>query len=1183
DILNVVSGPILCTVFIKYTGDTPADISFERKGVYPPPDLVGIYIMRVDSFGETTNTPLVGPNKITVLPYSSDKHTVNFHSNGGSYVSSQIVTDGEQALKPADPTRAGFTFDAWYANTTLTGTPYDFTTPVTADLHLYAKWSPSGSVTTYTVTFYPNKGTPPPAVQTVIEGEKATAPSPISKTDCILFGWYDNSAFTGMRYDFNTPVTANLNLYAMWIPITYDVVFHPNGGIPAPSVKIVPIGEKVASPEVMTKSGFKFGGWYKNAGLSGAPYSFDTIVSANLHLYARWIPDSDTTYTVTFHSNGGTPAPYEQIVVKDEKAIKPDEMTNTGFTFDGWYTDADFTDEYDFDTQVNSKLDLYAKWDPVSTITYTVTFHPDGGTPEPAPTIVFEGTLVAPPPTMTKSGFSFGGWYDNAALSGSTYNFGTPVAADLDLYAKWIPVYTVTFHPDGGTPAPAAQPVIEGEKATAPPAMTKTGFTFGGWYDNAAFSGSVYDFNTSVTANLDLYAKWIPVYTVTFHPDGGNPAPTGQTVIEGEKAIKPDPNPTKAGFKFGGWYDNDDLDGAPYSFATPVTADLDLYARWIPDSAVTFTVTFHPNGGTPEPAEQIVIEGEEAIEPPPMIKAGFRFDGWYADEDFADEYDFEAPVSDDLDLYAKWTKTYTVLFDCDGGDPAPVAQIVGEGEKATEPAAMTRDGYAFDGWYAEGTLKTVYNFNTPVTGNIVIYAKWIGDLDDTDTFIVTFLDWDKELYIKEVNDGDPVIEPNPDPTKTGFAFDGWYSNKGLTDKYDFATPVIADLDLYVKWIPLSLTTYTVTFHPDGGIPAPVNTIAFEGTLVTPPAAMIKAGFTFGGWYDNSALTGSTYNFNTPVTADLDLYAKWNSSIVGPGGGGTTYIITFNSNGGSDVGQKTVVSGSKVAKPADPTKEGYSFVAWYTNVDLTAEYNFDSPVFNNFTLYAKWEVSEISDKRPPVSAKVKSLLETETHIRYIYGYPNAPVRPNGSITRAEVAMIFYRLLLDPDKDDEVDNIFRDVPEGVWYSQAVKYLAEIGIINGYEDGTFKPNQPITRAEFAKIAASFDDISSGADNPFSDLSDSHWAYSYIISCFMKGWINGYPSGDFKPDNNITRAEAIKIVNFMLGRGIRLEDIPAGVIGYTDLTRSHWAYNEIIEASMKHEYERDEDNWEIWTDYNN
>ena len=217
-------------------------------------------------------------------------------------------------------------------------------------------------------------------------------------------------------------------------------------------------------------------------------------------------------------------------------------------------------------------------------------------------------------------------------------------------------------------------------------------------------------------------------------------------------------------------------------------------------------------------------------------------------------------------------------------------------------------------------------------------------------------------------------------------------------------------------------------------------------------------------------------------------------------------------------------------------------------------------------------------RPPVSDKVKSILETEVHIKYIQGYPDGTVRPDSSITRAEVASIFWQLLKDSGKNMAISGSFDDVDSNAWYAQAVNYLASIDVINGYEDGTFQPDRNITRAEFAALISRFDDLSSSAVQPFSDVPANHWASSYIISAYLKGWVSGYPNGTFMPNNSITRAEVVKAVNYVLGRGIKAQDVPSEYHDlYTDLPVSHWAFAEIIEASVAHDYERLPDGYEI------
>ncbi len=184
------------------------------------------------------------------------------------------------------------------------------------------------------------------------------------------------------------------------------------------------------------------------------------------------------------------------------------------------------------------------------------------------------------------------------------------------------------------------------------------------------------------------------------------------------------------------------------------------------------------------------------------------------------------------------------------------------------------------------------------------------------------------------------------------------------------------------------------------------------------------------------------------------------------------------------------------------------------------------------------------------------------VRYASGYPDNTFKPNNSITRAEVAVMFYNLSTDPNKTKVIDGDFTDVDENQWYSQAVNYLAKGGVLNGYGNGEFRPTATITRAEFAAISSRFDDLVTGVDATFTDVSRDHWAKDAIDSGYARGWINGYPSGEFKPNGKITRAETVKIINCMVDR--------SGKTGYTqadnkfsDVTPSHWAFQDIIESS--------------------
>jgi len=177
-------------------------------------------------------------------------------------------------------------------------------------------------------------------------------------------------------------------------------------------------------------------------------------------------------------------------------------------------------------------------------------------------------------------------------------------------------------------------------------------------------------------------------------------------------------------------------------------------------------------------------------------------------------------------------------------------------------------------------------------------------------------------------------------------------------------------------------------------------------------------------------------------------------------------------------------------------------------------------------------------------------------------------PDANITRAETAAFIYRLMLSGFANNKFENIFPDIDRGAWYAEAVNYLASIDIILGFPDGSFKPGNPITRAEFATVISKFDRLESGAGAAYNDTA-GHWAAGYINSAAAKGWISGYNDGTFLPENYITRAEAVSSVNRMLHRMILAEDLPGWAPDFTDLPPGHWAYAAIIEASVDHEFD--------------
>ncbi len=261
------------------------------------------------------------------------------------------------------------------------------------------------------------------------------------------------------------------------------------------------------------------------------------------------------------------------------------------------------------------------------------------------------------------------------------------------------------------------------------------------------------------------------------------------------------------------------------------------------------------------------------------------------------------------------------------------------------------------------------------------------------------------------------------------------------------------------------------------------------------------------------------------------------------------------------------------------------------LEMNEEGNITSGGFSPFMLI--WETEESSGGGGGGSSTPE--LNKEDHFAYIIGYPVDyrtgeatedkslwPVKPQNNITRAEVATIFFRMLTDESRSEywKQSNSYSDVDGEAWYNNAVSTLSNAGILTGYEDGSFRPNDPISRAEFATISARFSDVEFDGSNNFSDVPDSYWAAKYIALAEYLGWIDGYPDGTFKPDQNITRAESMKLVNEVLDRTPDADQMLDEMIKWPDNDENAWYYADVQEATNSHEYQRkDSNSSEKWT----
>lgn len=286
-----------------------------------------------------------------------------------------------------------------------------------------------------------------------------------------------------------------------------------------------------------------------------------------------------------------------------------------------------------------------------------------------------------------------------------------------------------------------------------------------------------------------------------------------------------------------------------------------------------------------------------------------------------------------------------------------------------------------------------------------------------------------------------------------------------------------------------------------------------------------------------------------------------------------YTLAYETNGAGEIESETEFF--EWTKPYEdlpvPSLDGYIFDGWYYDEELTELVDGDVAVDAlTVTLYAAWSL----DESDPDNNGVSDLLDSENHMAYLNGYPNESFKPQNNMTRAEAAQMFYNLLVN--KDVMITVEFDDVADDAWYATAVNTLASMGILKGIgidADGNnlYAPEAPITRAEFTAIAMRFSKLDVEGENIFSDVDEDAWYYEYVVGSVKYGWINGYPDGTFRPDSTITRAEVTAITNRMLGRAADEDYVDANsniLREFTDLDISFWAYYDIVEATNSHEY---------------
>lgn len=916
----------------------------------------------------------------------------------------------------------------------------------------------------YTVTFDSYGGTPVPPKQEVEYGHTATKPAdPTLKGYTFAFWYLGEDEQNATAYDFNTPVTENITLTAKWTQNTYTVTFDPNGGnelAEADKTKVVKIGEAYGELPTPTRKGYNFAGWYTEAE-EGTVVTADTTVSAMTDhtLYAHWEAKKANVHIMIFKSNDlGTP------------------IVDRAYTTDAVYGDT---------------LDL-AEIDPSSYLDFD--FEIDGG------------------------------WYDDGLFN---------------LYKKYV----------------------SGEQANKPAALTKLQIT-GNWQNLKLIVTElvpvVYFKSAEALAEYQNDHSKVENIIFTTKARVGSTLPTADA-----------PTATRDGYTFTFWSREGQI-GTDVTGQT-VNGWTNLVANWEARTDTPYTVEHYlenlDGNYALDTTEHLKGTTDTTVTAAAKSYDNFTYDSTVPDTVASGNIAADGSLVLKL-FYTRNTYDYTVRHIKqlpDGSYDEANAEVETLSGKFEALAAVTAKDYGEH--YPTNDADTKQNIK--IKKGLTIDVKY-----DLDEHTLTFeTNGGSAINPVTVRHGNAVARPT-DPTKDKYTFIGWYVDPEFTAKYDFATVLEADKTIYAKFeltstpigdIYVRYDVLHIKQLPDGTYDlanAEVEHLsAKKDTTVTAVIKDYRATHHVNVNRTLSKLTGTAIQpymgvDGKPVYTILSVYYDLDF-----------HTLTFDTMGGSKIAPETVRHGLTVAKPKDPVNGGYIFDGWYTDKTYRTPYNFATPLTQDTTIYAKWFLIVL----PGVTVKKNTpKLNTADHFAYVQGYPDGTVKPAGNITRAETAAILFRLMDEGSRKTYYSTTsgFRDVASGSWYNTYVATLNNAGVITDSSNGYFRPNEAITRAELAAMLANFTETA-GAANYFNDVSASYWAANAIAICAKLGWINGYPDGTFRPDKNVTRAELMAMINRATGRAPKSADafLP-GMKTWIDNTADKWYYLDVQEATNSHSY---------------
>lgn len=1161
-----------------------------------------------------------------LYPVVEKGHWIEFNSNGGSYVAPLFVAKNAQLSSLPEPTKHGYSFDSWYTDKEMTN-KFESDNDLSDDLTLYAKWNPSSNVS-YTVIHWLENADDDNYSLAASESKSGITGSKTEATAKTYVGFTSPAAKDIEQETIAGDGSTIVNVY--YKRNMYEVKFssysytdwrgHSHPGTEYTSLRITAKYGTNISDKWPTYNGSST--WSTNDNENKGPYqvNIQTMPLGGANFYgpktgrgsetAYYYVESLTGGKYELHHSDTTPGTGYSVTDEDRYPI-------TGFTFKTYTAEqgGNWFDGY------------YEKYDGArfyyTRNSYNIVFI-NGGAEDKTLSKKYQQDIsdanYTPTAPAGKVGYEFAGWYDNELCEGTAYNFTskTMPANNITLYAKWVePVHKVEFLVDNKVVTEWTKTDVAHNSTISdlPTPTSSNGDTFLGWVDA---NRKPFHPSTKITGDLKLYAKFgnKTGYSVTYVTAEGSSSFTDDKLYaEGAYAtVRDGASTAPAGKVFLYWNASSDSSGKKYYPNDKVLVPkggVTLTAVY-GDKAETVTLTYNANFGTPPASTQISglknnglidLLSYDELELPK--RDGYTFTGWNTQQD-GHGISFAAGTSaarvDKVEpnvLYAQWKKT-TI-------DEEVTVIITGKTDtKVYNGSEQSVTGYEVKSISNELYKTTDFTFNGTATATGTDADTYQMGLKP-ENFENKNANFSKVTFV--VTDGSLTITKR-DVTLTSASASKPYDGTALTSKNvtvggnGFADGEGATYNVTGSQTEVGKSDNEFTYELNANTKASnYNITMYKGELVITAADSVAYKVehykqNLDGSYNDTPndidpLSGTAGTLTAAAAKDYPGFTPGTVTQEKIKSDGTTTIkIQYTRNSYTLTINYVYRDGSKAAESHIETilyGKDYSVtspkISSYTADKLVVSGTMPA---DNRTVTVTYTKNGGHHPRPKPTVEIEDDdalgLNTTDHFAYIVGYGNGEVRPQNNITRAEVATIFFRLLTDDVRDENLTktNRYSDVTRADWYNTAVSTLSSMGIITGYPDGTFRPNAAITRAEFAAIAARFDNDGDKTAAKFSDIA-THWAKDEISIAYNNGWITGYPDGTFGPQRDITRAETMTLVNRVLNRQPETEEdlLPNMTVWTDNANPKAWYYLAVQEATNSHYYKfKTNSKYEKWTE---